>query len=92
MLITVRYASVNLLRTSISISRAIPASSVAAITWCSSTGSPRRKAPTWSCACSWLSETSESAFFSVSPKEPSGPVAPRAGEPGAEPVWPTWPG
>src|SRR5690606_8549356 len=91
MLITVRYASVNLLRISISISRAMPASSVAAITWCSSTFSPRRKALTCSCAFSWLSETSEIARLSVSPKEAPGAFAPRPGAPAPPPTPPTWP-
>src|SRR5207245_2245594 len=46
MLITVRYASANLLRNSINIWSESCASSVAAITWCSSTFSPRMNFPT----------------------------------------------
>ena len=43
MFTTVLYASISLLRSSTSISSEIDASSAAAITWCSSTGSPRTK-------------------------------------------------
>src|SRR5690606_3880344 len=75
MLITDRYASASLFRTSISSSSASPASSADAMTWCSSTGSPWRNALIASFASSWSAETSPIARFSVSAK----PVPPRAG-------------
>ena len=66
---TVRYASAILFRISMSISRAMPASSAEAITSCSSTSSPRRKPPMASSARPWELETSPTNRFRVSAKE-----------------------